>query len=196
MGKPVNEETVWRFSLQIMLGLRDLHAKKILHRDIKAMNVFLTDNKKIRIGDLGVARTMTSDFANTIVGTPYYLSPEMCEERPYNEKTDVWAMGCLIYELCTGKHPFEANSQAALALKIVVGKYQALPAHYSPLMSWLIKLCLSVDYKRRPTIQYLLSQPDVINKANTVGISLEAPVPKVVKKDEEKPKAVPIKENK
>lgn len=97
MGKPVNEDVIWRFTLQIMLGLKDLHAKKILHRDIKSMNVFLTDNKSIRIGDLGVARTMTGDFASTIVGTPYYLSPEMCEEKPYNEKTDVWAMGCLIY---------------------------------------------------------------------------------------------------
>ncbi len=80
-----------------MLGLRDLHKKKILHRDIKTMNVFLTSNKQVRIGDLGVARTLTGDFASTVVGTPYYLSPEMCEEKPYNEKTDVWAMGCLIY---------------------------------------------------------------------------------------------------
>ena len=74
---------------------------------------------------------MTSDFAHTIVGTPYYLSPEMCEEKPYNEKTDIWAMGCIIYELCTGKHPFEANNQAALALKIVMGKYNDIPKHYS-----------------------------------------------------------------
>jgi len=90
-------------------------------------------------------------------------------------------MGCLVYELCTGRHPFEANNQAALALKIVVGKYQALPSHYSSLMSWLIKLCLSVDYKRRPTIQYLLSQQDVINMSNKVGISLQ-PIAKIVTK--------------
>ena len=67
-----------------MLGLRDLHARKILHRDIKTMNVFLGENKSIKIGDLGVARTMNGDFASTVVGTPYYLSPEMCEEKPYN----------------------------------------------------------------------------------------------------------------
>jgi NIMA (never in mitosis gene a)-related kinase 1/4/5 len=66
---------VWRFTLQVMLGLRDLHAKKILHRDIKTMNVFLAEGKAVRIGDLGVARTMTGDFASTVVGTPYYLSP-------------------------------------------------------------------------------------------------------------------------
>ena len=83
----------------------------------------------------------------------------MCEEKPYNEKTDVWAMGCLIYELCTGKHPFEGKSQAALALKIVVGKYAPIPSFYSHITTWLVKSCLSVDYKRRPTIQYILSQP-------------------------------------
>ena len=75
MGKPLSEETVWRFAIQIMLGLRDLHKLKILHRDIKTLNVFITANKQLRIGDLGVARTMTGDFANTVVGTPYYLSP-------------------------------------------------------------------------------------------------------------------------
>ena len=79
MGKPVKEETIWRFSIQIMIGLKDLHQKKFLHRDIKALNVFLNADKQIRIGDLGVAKAMKTDFANTIVGTPYYISPEMCE---------------------------------------------------------------------------------------------------------------------
>lgn len=97
MGKPLNQDIIWKFSLQIMLGIKTLHLKKVLHRDIKTMNIFLAENKQIKIGDLGVARTMTGDFAKTIVGTPYYLSPEMCEEKPYNEKTDVWAMGCLVY---------------------------------------------------------------------------------------------------
>ena len=141
-----------------MIGLRDLHNKKILHRDIKALNIFLTDVRTVRIGDLGVARTMNSDFASTVVGTPYYISPEMCQEKPYNEKTDVWALGCVIYQLCTGKHPFEANSHAALALKIVMGKYNPIPSHYSGELSKLIKLCLSVDYKRRPNVHYLLTQ--------------------------------------
>lgn len=68
----------------MMIGLRDLHSQKILHRDIKAMNIFLDGENNVRIGDLGVARVLKSDFAHTIVGTPYYLSPEMCEEKPYN----------------------------------------------------------------------------------------------------------------
>lgn len=65
-------------------------------------------------------------------------------------------MGCVIYELCAGKRPFEANNQAALALKIVMGKYEGLPSHYSADLVWIVKSCLSVDYKRRPTAAYLL----------------------------------------
>jgi len=60
MGKPLKEETIWRFSIQMMAGLRDLHAKKILHRDIKSLNVFLDENYNAKIGDLGVAKTMTA----------------------------------------------------------------------------------------------------------------------------------------
>jgi NIMA (never in mitosis gene a)-related kinase len=78
LGKPIKEEIIWKFSIQIMIGLRDLHAKKILHRDIKTLNIFLDADQNIRIGDLGVAKSMKTDFTHTIVGTPYYLSPEMC----------------------------------------------------------------------------------------------------------------------
>ena len=75
MGKPLKEETIWKMAIQMMVGLRDLHEKKILHRDIKAMNIFLDGENNVRIVDLGVARVLKSDFAYTIVGTPYYLSP-------------------------------------------------------------------------------------------------------------------------
>jgi NIMA (never in mitosis gene a)-related kinase 1/4/5 len=82
-------------------------------------------------------------------------------------------MGCLVYELCTGKHPFEANTQAALALKIVVGKYAPIPSQYSQTLVWLVRLCLSVDYKRRPSIEYLLSQQSVMDLGAKYGIYLE-----------------------
>lgn len=97
----------------MLLGLHSIHSQKILHRDFKTMNMFLTKNStEIRIGDLGVAKYLgeTNNLAKTMVGTPYYLSPEICEEKPYNEKSDVWSLGCILYELCTYKHPFEANN--------------------------------------------------------------------------------------
>ena len=87
--------------------------------------MFLGKEDKIKIGDLGVAKLLnqTSNFANTVVGTPYYLSPELCEEKPYNHKSDIWSLGCVLYELCTFRHPFEANNQGALILKIVRGQF-------------------------------------------------------------------------
>lgn len=123
-GKRIDENKIWKFFIQMCIGLEYIHRKKILHRDIKSLNVFLTKNEDIRIGDLGVAKMMaeSANFAHTLVGTPYYLSPEMAEEKPYNEKSDVWALGCVLYELCTQKHPFEANNQAALFLKIIRGR--------------------------------------------------------------------------
>ena len=73
--------------------------------------MFLAKDDKIKVGDLGVAKLLnTQNMAHTIVGTPYYLSPELCEEKPYNHKSDIWSLGCVLYELCTFKHPFEAKN--------------------------------------------------------------------------------------
>ena len=85
--------------------------------------MFLGKDDKIKVGDLGVAKLLgqTQNMAHTIVGTPYYLSPELCEEKPYNHKSDIWSLGCVLYELCTFRHPFEAKNQGALIMKIVRG---------------------------------------------------------------------------
>lgn len=105
--KPLKEDKIWKFFIEICIGLEYIHKNKILHRDIKTLNIFMNKNDEIKIGDLGVAKMLTSnEFAQTMVGTPFYLSPELCEEKPYNEKSDIWALGCMLYELCTYRHPF------------------------------------------------------------------------------------------
>jgi NIMA (never in mitosis gene a)-related kinase len=122
----VNEPIVWNVFLQVMLGLFYIHRKKILHRDLKTANVFLTKeenkvNYAVKIGDLGVAKMLDTFTAkaNTIVGTPYYLSPELCADQPYGDKSDVWAMGVMLYECATLRHPFDARNQCALIMKII-----------------------------------------------------------------------------
>lgn len=86
-----------------------LHDKKILHRDLKTSNIFFK-NGNIRLGDFGIAKVLdgTRDFANTCIGTPYYMSPELFKNKPYSYKSDVWALGCVIYEMCNHRHAFDA----------------------------------------------------------------------------------------
>ena len=129
------------------LGLYYLHSFKILHRDIKTINMFLGKDDKIKIGDLGVAKLLnqTNNFAHTIVGTPYYLSPELCEEKPYNHKSDIWSLGCVLYELCTFRHPFEATNQGALILKIVRARFDPIPSSYSPELKAMTEMLLRKD---------------------------------------------------
>ena len=165
-SKPLNENKIWKFLIQICLGLAYIHQKKVLHRDIKSMNVFLSKQEDVRIGDLGVAKILadTGNFAHTMIGTPYYLSPEMCEEKPYNSKSDVWALGCVIYEMCTKRHPFEATNQAALIMKIINGKYPPIPTtYYSAELIEIANLCLIRDYKKRPSANTLLTKPSNIS---------------------------------
>ena len=124
-NKFLKENQIWSFFIQICIGLSYIHYKKILHRDLKTQNIFLTKNLNIKIGDLGIAKILQeNNHANTLIGTPFYLSPEICEEKPYNEKSDVWALGCILYELITFKHPYNASNQAALLLKIINENYE------------------------------------------------------------------------
>jgi len=178
-GKQVAEAKIWKFFIQMCVGLNYIHNKKILHRDIKALNIFLTKDGDIRIGDLGVAKILADsvNFAHTMVGTPYYLSPEMCEEKPYNEKSDIWALGCVLYELCVQKHPFQAHSQGTLILKIIKGRYTPVSSFYSQELIEIVNLCLNRDYKKRPTASTLLTKQSVIDKAKSLNISLQ-PIPR------------------
>ena len=175
MGRPLLESKIWKLFLQICLALEYLHGRRILHRDIKPMNVFLVRNDSIRIGDLGVAKRMgnSSSFAHTTVGTPYYLSPELCEDKPYNVKSDMWAFGCALYELCMLKHPFDASNQGALYFKIVRASYAPISANYSPELREIVSLCLSKDYKNRPSAASLLSRPGMRERA--LGLNLRIP---------------------
>ena len=112
-GRLLPERTILNYFSQLCRALQFIHERKILHRDIKSQNIFLSKDKKIKLGDFGIARIMdgTNDYAKTCVGTPYYLSPEVWENRPYNNKSDIWALGCVLYEMTTLKHAFEAGNQ-------------------------------------------------------------------------------------
>ena len=152
-GAPLAEGEVWAHLLQTASGLHHLHSRKVLHRDLKAKNLFLAADG-VKIGDLGVARLLgaSTEFASTVVGTPYYLSPELCENAPYNEKSDVWALGVVLYEMLALRRPFEARNQGALLLKILRAEYAPPPAErYTPPLLALLGRCLRRDPAARPS---------------------------------------------
>jgi NIMA (never in mitosis gene a)-related kinase 1/4/5 len=95
-------------------------------------------------------------MAHTVVGTPYYLSPELCEEKAYNNKSDIWSLGCVLYELCTLRHPFEAQNQGALILKILRGKFNPILPSYSRSLHEMVEKLLQKDPRKRPSIQDIL----------------------------------------
>ena len=105
-----------------------LKTNDIASHGCSLMKGFLGKDNKVKIGDLGVARQLvqTNAMAETVVGTPYYLSPELCEEKPYNHKSDIWSLGCVLYELCTFHYPFEAMNRMALMVKILKGRPNAI----------------------------------------------------------------------
>jgi serine/threonine protein kinase len=161
------ENVLWNISLQILLGLYYLHSKKVLHRDLKSANVFLSKDASqkyfsVKIGDLGVAKLLDTStaFAKTIVGTPYYLSPELCSDQPYRDKSDVWAFGVILYECCSFRHPFEAGNQCALILKIIQSPVPPLPkeSNVSPEIYSMVQWTLQKDPFNRPTVRDILCE--------------------------------------
>ena len=100
-GDLLDEKVVVNWFIQLLFGVKALHSKNVLHRDLKSANIFLTSNKTLKIGDFGISKVLDNTSAKTFVGTPYYLSPEVCENRPYSLSSDLWALGCIVYEMCT-----------------------------------------------------------------------------------------------
>uniref|UniRef100_A0A8C5K8V1 non-specific serine/threonine protein kinase n=1 Tax=Jaculus jaculus TaxID=51337 RepID=A0A8C5K8V1_JACJA len=161
-GKLFGEGQILGWFVQISVGLKYLHDRKILHRDIKAQNIFLSKNGMIaKLGDFGIARVLNNsmELARTCVGTPYYLSPEICQNRPYNNKTDIWSLGCVLYELCTLRHPFEGNNLHQLVLKICQAHFAPISPRFSHDLRSLIPQLFKVSPRDRPSINSILKRP-------------------------------------
>ncbi|APA11693.1 hypothetical protein SS1G_05159 [Sclerotinia sclerotiorum 1980 UF-70] len=134
----------------------------ILHRDLKPENIFLGEGNSVKLGDFGLSKLMEShDFASTYVGTPFYMSPEICAAERYTLKSDIWSLGCIMYELCTREVPFNAKSHFQLVQKIKEGKVTPIPSIYSPELASVIKDCLRVNPDRRVDTVTLLNLPVV-----------------------------------
>ncbi|XP_063090844.1 serine/threonine-protein kinase Nek1 isoform X14 [Cavia porcellus] len=154
------EDQILDWFVQICLALKHVHDRKILHRDIKSQNIFLTKDGTVQLGDFGIARVLNStvELARTCIGTPYYLSPEICENKPYNNKSDIWALGCVLYEMCTLKHAFEAGNMKNLVLKIISGSFPPVSFHYSYDLRSLLSQLFKRNPRDRPSVNSILEK--------------------------------------
>ncbi|KAM9662647.1 serine/threonine-protein kinase Nek1 isoform 10-T14 [Morphnus guianensis] len=155
-----SEDQILDWFVQICLALKHIHDRKILHRDIKSQNIFLTKDGTIQLGDFGIARVLnsTAELARTCIGTPYYLSPEICQNKPYNNKSDIWALGCVLYEMCTLKHAFEAGNMKNLVLKIISGPFPPVSVHYSYDLRNLLSQLFKRNPRNRPSVNSILEK--------------------------------------
>ena len=166
--KPFPEDLVWSYFIQVCMGIRELHRRNIIHRDIKAANILRTSPVIVKVGDLGIAKLLKGAMARTQIGTPHYMPPEVWKSRPYSFSSDVWSLGCLLYELVTLRVPFEARSLAELRFKVIRGKYNTVPRHYSKDLSRMIEMLLKTDAKNRPSLEQILAHPLVAEKMHLV----------------------------
>lgn len=159
----IPEEQILRWFTQAMLSLKYIHDKHILHRDLKPANFFLTKTGSLKMGDFGIAKSMacTIAFAKTRIGTPYYLSPEVCQEKPYAWPSDMWSMGCILYEMCALQVPFDAHSISGLVQKICYGPLPIVPDSYSDFLRRLCRQLLDRDPKKRPSADEVLQLPEI-----------------------------------
>eukprot|EP00054_Salpingoeca_dolichothecata_P025719 m.181227 g.181227 ORF g.181227 m.181227 type:complete len:1072 (+) comp25448_c0_seq2:54-3269(+) len=152
----MEENRIWRIFLQICMGLRYIHKdKRVVHRDLTPANIMIGWNDAIKITDFGLARQKMTEtsFMMSSVGTLVYSCPEVIKNEPYGERADIWALGCILYQVAMLQPPFYASNIVALARKIVEGVYEPIPeGQYSPLMMEVIGACLTPDTSVRPDI--------------------------------------------
>ncbi|KAJ1527849.1 hypothetical protein ONE63_007789 [Megalurothrips usitatus] len=156
---PLSERRALSLFGQVVAAIRHMHAHSVLHRDLKTENIFLTKDNVVKVGDFGISKVMgTQVQAETVLGTPYYLSPEMCEGLQYDQKSDVWALGCVLYELLALRRAFSAPSLPALVRKIVSADYAPPPPRYSAGTRGLLSSLLQTDPGVRPSANTIEDQ--------------------------------------
>lgn len=151
------QDCIWYF-YQLMSAVSYIHNIGILHRDIKTLNIFMTKAGVLKLGDFGISKVLedNSKLAETHVGTPYYMSPELIKGEKYDDKSDIWACGCVLYELLTLKKVFDSTNQLGLICAILETDFEKIDDIYSDDVKHILDCLLSKDMSKRPTAKEIL----------------------------------------
>ena len=163
IGCLIEEIDIWKIFIQMVKGLKALHDLNIMHRDLKSANIFLFSDGTAKIGDLNVSKVVNKGVGYTQTGTPYYASPEVWDDQPYDIKSDIWSLGCVTFEMLALRPPFRAENMDKLYNKVIKGEYGKISERYSDDIKEIIKILLKVNPKERPSCSQILNH-DLIKK--------------------------------
>lgn len=164
----IDERVIWVYLIQMLEAMKCLSNRNIMHRDLKNANVFLAQDGSVKIGDMNVSKLKKEGMLKTQIGTPYYMSPEIWRNQPYDDRSDIWSLGCMIYELCALRPPFLGDSFPELKRNVLSGRYQPIPHVYSVELGRVIAQMLSLEAAKRPNAMELLDNPQVEKRKGLV----------------------------
>ena len=162
------EEDIWKIFINIVKGLKSLHDKGIIHRDIKSSNIFLFNDGIAKLGDLNICKIISNEnLGHTQAGTPAYAAPEVWMQKPYGKKSDIWSLGCVLYEMIALKCPFREDNMVKLYNKVLVGEYKKIPNNFSNDLNWIIEHMINSEIDKRFSCEELLNCDIIIKRMET-----------------------------
>eukprot|EP00922_Rhytidocystis_sp_ex-Travisia-forbesii_P055215 GHVS01081782.1.p1 GENE.GHVS01081782.1~~GHVS01081782.1.p1 ORF type:complete len:226 (+),score=30.34 GHVS01081782.1:158-835(+) len=168
-GKLWSEEQVMKLFAQVAAAVHHMHRHNVLHRDLKLANILLDGTNRVRVTDFGISKCIGDEgFAKTQIGTPLFMSPESLKGQPYSYPSDVWSLGCVLYNMLALKPPFDAVSMVCLLQAIKKERPHMLPRGVSKSVSDLCMSMLDKAPDRRPTVEHIMQHESVQKALKTL----------------------------